>query len=295
METALKIWLMIFYEEQNMQIQKIINKKVDRSDYNQFVNPIHQKIKDENDNKKPTFKECISVIKRLYRLEMNKPLPKHYEFKTTSGNRHTWCRSRTWKINSQTTWEDIIHKSCHWIEYRKYGSDAKIHNLNSFRIEKRFVEYAYKHKWHLGTLIKATKLKVEVNKDALMIDRLEKNLISWEKKIKKANTFIKKYSKQLKYYKKKVANGIVDKPRAKGYKVESYKQKAERLLELNPEISLQPFYEMEDTNKFFPCKIFEVNEKHWDYDNDMEWCSADHEHYSWKPLYEEILLYSANQ
>lgn len=278
-----------------MQIQKIINKKVDREDYDQFINPIHQKMKDENDNKKPTFKECISVIKRLYRLEMNKPLPKHYEFKTTSGNRHTWCRSRTWKINSQTTWEDIIHKSCHWIEYRKYGSDAKIHNLNSFRMEKRFVEYAYKHKWHLGTLIKATKPKVEVNKDALMIDRLEKNIISWEKKIKKANTFIKKYSKQLKYYKKKVANGIVAKPKAKGYKIESYKQKAERLLELNPEISLQPFYEMEDTNKFFPCKILQVNDKDWDYDNDMEWCSADHEHYSWKPLYEEILLYSVNK
>ena len=60
-------------------------------------------MRDENDNKKPTFKECISVIKRLYRLEMNKPLPKHYEFKTTSGNRDTWCRSRTWKIVPAST------------------------------------------------------------------------------------------------------------------------------------------------------------------------------------------------
>jgi hypothetical protein len=162
-------------------------------------------------------------------------------------------------------------------------------------MERRFVEYAHKHKWHMGTLIKTTKPKVEVNKDALMIDRLEKNIISWEKKIKKANTFIKKYSKKLKYYKKKVADGIVAKPRAKGYKIESYKQKAERLLELNPEISLQPFYEMEDTDKFFPCKILQVNDKNWDYDNDMEWCSAEHEHYSWKPLYEEILYYSVNK
>jgi len=278
-----------------MKIKSIINRRVDREDYDQFINPIHQKMRDENDNKKPTFKECISAIKRLYRLEMNKSLPKHYEFKTTSGNRHTWCRSRTWKINSQTTWEDIIHSACHWIEYRKYGSDAKIHNLNSFRMEKRFVEYAYKHKWHLGTLIKATKPKVEVNKDALMIDRLEKNIISWEKKIKKANTFIKKYSKQLKYYKKKVANGIVAKPRAKGYKIESYKQKAERLLKLNPEIELDPFYEQYEGTKFFPCKIFQVNDKHWDYENNEEWCSADHEHYSWKSLYKEILYYSVNK
>ena len=77
-----------------MKIKSIINRRVDREDYDQFINPIHQKMRDENDNKKPTFKECISAIKRLYRLEMNKSLPKHYEFKTTSGNRHTWCRSR---------------------------------------------------------------------------------------------------------------------------------------------------------------------------------------------------------
>jgi len=99
------------------KIEKLINKKVNPVDYQTFVNPIHQKMRDENNNTLPTFKE-------------------------TSGNRNTWCRSGTWNINTQTTWEDIIHSACHWIEYRKYGSDAKIHNLNSFRMEKTLVEYA---------------------------------------------------------------------------------------------------------------------------------------------------------
>ena len=41
------------------KIEKLINKKVDREDYDKFVNPIHQKMIDENGNKKPTFKERL--------------------------------------------------------------------------------------------------------------------------------------------------------------------------------------------------------------------------------------------
>ena len=284
-------------------LNKIISKKVDPEDYEKFVNSIHQKMKEESNGRLPTFKECVTAIKRFYRLEMGKVLPKRYKFQETSGNRHTWCRRDVWKINTNrksirsnfSGWEDIIHSACHWIEYRKYGSDAKIHNLNSFRMEKRFVEYAYENKWHLGSLVKQAKPKVEISKDALMIDRLKKNISSWETKIKRAETYIKKYSKKLKYYEKKVAEGVIAKPRAKGYKIESYKQKAERLLELNPNIELDPFYEYGDEEKFFPCRIFQVNDKHWDYENEMEWCSSEHEHYSWKPLYEEILYYSVNK
>jgi len=222
------------------KFEKLINKKVDREDYNKFVNPIHQKMIDENGNKKPTFKECISVIKRLYRLEMKTTISKQCKFIQTSGNRNTWSRDRwNWKINIDTTWEDIIHNTCHWIEHCKYGSNAKIHNLNSFRIEKRFVEYAYKHKWHLGTLIKATKPKVEVSKDVLMIERLTNNILKKESKlkttIKRTETLLKKNRKKLKYYQKKVANGVVPKKPSGSY---AYKEMATKLNEQYPEIVL---------------------------------------------------------
>jgi len=193
----------------NDKMKKLINKKVNPMDYETFVNPIHQKMRDENNNQRPTFKECVSVIKRFYRMEMKKKLPKWIKFHTTTGARKTWCRDRqNWKIHTHTTWEDIIHMSCHWIEYRKYGSEAKIHNLNSFRMEKRFVEYAYKHKWHLGSLTRPTKPKVVVSKEVLMIERLTKNILRKEEKlkttIKRTETLLKKDRKKLRYYQKKL-------------------------------------------------------------------------------------------
>ena len=207
---------MVFLREDSYMknLKEIVNKKVDPKDYEKFVNSIHRKMKEESNGRLPTFKECVTAIKRFYRLEMGKVLPNRYKFQETSGNRHTWCRNDIWKINTNrksayssfSGWEDIIHSVCHWIEYRKYGSDAKIHNLNSFRMEKRFVEYTYKNKWHLGSLVKPTKPKVEISKDALMIDRLKKNISSWETKMKRAETYIKKYSKKLKYYEKKINN-----------------------------------------------------------------------------------------
>lgn len=192
----------------NDKIKKLINKKVNPVDYQTFVNPIHQKMRDENNNTLPTFKECVSAIKRFYRMEMKKPLPTHYTFKETSGNRHTWCRGSIWKINSQCTWEDIIHSACHWIEYRKYGSEAKIHNLNSFNMERRFVEYAHKHKWHMGGLTRPTKPKPIVSKEVQMIERLTNNILRKEAKlkttIKRTETLLKKDRKKLRYYQKKL-------------------------------------------------------------------------------------------
>ena len=39
----------------NDKIKKLINKKVNPVDYQTFVNPIHQKMRDENNNTLPTF------------------------------------------------------------------------------------------------------------------------------------------------------------------------------------------------------------------------------------------------
>lgn len=287
---------MVFLREESYMknLKEIISKKVDPEDYEKFVNSIHRKMKEESDGRLPTFKECVTAIKRFYRLEMGKVLPKRYKFQETSGNRHTWCRNGVWKINinrksaysSFSGWEDIIHSACHWIEYRKYGSSAKIHNLNSFRMEKRFVEYAYNNKWHLGSLVKQTKPKVEISKDAQMIDRLKKNISSWETKIKRAETYIKKYSKKLKYYKKKVAEGVVAKPRPKGYKIESYKKKVESLLKQYPGFSLREDCAWED--KIFPIQVYSDKLDNID---GQEWCGADHECHTWKQVYNEIVAY----
>tara|TARA_Y100001938_G_C8100932_1_gene441667 strand:+ start:10912 stop:11490 length:579 start_codon:yes stop_codon:yes gene_type:complete len=185
------------------KIEKILNQKIKHEDYDKFINSVYAKMNKES-GRDPTFKECITIIKKLYRLIMGKKIRKHIKFVETSGNRNTWIRYGTWYINSECIcWGTIIHKVAHAIEYAKHHV-SRPHTLQQFRIEKECAEYAYKHKWHMGVLKKETKPKVIVDKDVLMIKRLEKNISSWETKVKRAETYMKKYRKQLKYYQKKV-------------------------------------------------------------------------------------------
>ena len=185
------------------KIEKILNQKIKHEDYDKFINSVYKKMFDESGSE-PTFKECITVIKKLYRLVVGRPIAKHVKFKETSGRNHTWIRKGTWYINTEyPSWRDIIHAVSHAIEYANYHINRH-HTLQQFRIEKRCVEYAYEHKWHMGVLKRETKPKVLIDKDIMMIKRLEKNISSWETKIKRAETYMKKYRKQLKYYQKKV-------------------------------------------------------------------------------------------
>jgi len=231
------------------KIQTILNRKPELSDYELAINAkwetmTKEQVEKFGSKRNPSFKEAISALKRLYRLIMGKPLSKKYTFKETSGNRHTWCRRGVWSFNTnarrkgfirqdgsraEDTWLELSHSISHWLCLRKHPN-AKGHSIYQWRIEKECANYCMKHKFHLGSLIRESKPKVEVSKDVLLVTRLKKNISSWEKKIKRANTFIKKYSKQLKYYEKKIADGVVPKVRAKGYKVESYKQKTLQLL-----------------------------------------------------------------
>jgi len=189
------------------KIEKILNQKIKHEDYDKFINSVYEKMEEES-GRKPTFKECITIIKKLYRLIMGRTLNKNIKFKETSGNRNTWIRYGVWHINSEYIgWITIIHKVSHWIEYRKHNV-TRPHTLQQFRIEKACVEYAYKHKWHMGSLTRPTKPKVEVSKDVLMIERLTNNILRKESKlkttIKRTETLLKKDRKKLRYYQKKL-------------------------------------------------------------------------------------------
>ena len=195
------------------KVDKLFNKKQSHEKYKE-INDIYQKMKDENGNRAPSLKECVSILKRIYRWKMKRVMPKYYKFEETSGIRHSWCRYSTWKFNVNDPdaeyqwhnyWRNIIHAISHWIEYRKFGNEARIHNLDSFIMEKSIAKYIYERKWHMGTLVRKTKPKPVIDKNTLMINRLKKNISSWKTKIKRADTYISKYEKQLKYYEKKVS------------------------------------------------------------------------------------------
>ena len=86
--------------------------------------------------------------------------------------------NHTWKFNVNDPdaeyqwhnyWRNIIHAISHWIEYRKFGDEAKIHNLNSFIMEKSIAKYIYERKWHMGTLVRETKPKPVIDKNTLRL------------------------------------------------------------------------------------------------------------------------------
>lgn len=202
----------------NKKVDIIFNRKVSHDEYEK-VNDLYIKMKEENNNRKPTFKECISILKRIYHFKMKRKLPTYIKFQETSGNRHTWCRYDIWKFNLNNRnedmhwhnyWRDLVHSISHWVEYKKFGNEAKAHNLNSYIMEKSLAEYVYEKRWHMGTLVRETKPKIEVDKDAQMIERLTANILRKELKlkttIKRTETLLKKDRKKLKYYQNKVSN-----------------------------------------------------------------------------------------
>jgi len=194
----------------NEKMQKLINKKIKHEDYDKFINSVYKKM-DKESGRDPTFKESVTIIKKLYRLILEcswKRYRGHVKFKETRGRRHTWIRNGIWHINTEyTSWRNIIHSVSHWTEWLKHHV-SKPHTLQQFRIEKQCVEYAYKHKWHMGTLIRETKPKVVIDKDVLMVERLTNNILKKESKlkttIKRTETLLKKDRKKLKYYQKKL-------------------------------------------------------------------------------------------
>ena len=195
----------------NHKIEKILNQKIKHEDYDKFINSVYKKM-DKESGREPTFKESITIIKKLYRLIIGRTVPKHIKFKETSGRNHTWIRRGIWYINTEYPgWRDIIHKVSHAIEYAKHNVHRP-HTLQQFRIEKACVEYAYKNKWHMGTLKRETKPKVVIDKDVQMIERLTNNILKKESKlkttIKRTETLLKKDRKKLKYYQKKVSKEI---------------------------------------------------------------------------------------
>ena len=77
---------------------KMAIQKIKHEDYDKFINSVYEKM-DKESGCDPTFKECITTIKKLYRLIMGRTLSKSMKFKETSGNRNTWVRYGVWYIN----------------------------------------------------------------------------------------------------------------------------------------------------------------------------------------------------
>jgi hypothetical protein len=123
-----------------------------------------------------------------------------------SGNRRTWtARSysgpvRIFRINPSKGWHDLVHVLSHWCDYVVNGSGS--HDAHHARLELKMIKQVIRRGWLEGKL-KREKQWVDprVIKGNAALDKLERQralLKKWETKKKRAETAIRKLTRQIK-------------------------------------------------------------------------------------------------
>lgn len=140
-----------------------------------------------------------SYVRAFWKQEMGKPFP--YKIRIGSGNRNTWLQGRVFTVNPNAGWSDINHDMSHFIHWRKTGLSHKGGHMSVERdgaalIRRRFLESGPKPE----------KAKPEVSLVAKRAASVDRRIVGWEKKLKRAKTALKKLKKQKRYYVKKLAD-----------------------------------------------------------------------------------------
>ena len=158
----------------------------------------------------PTGKEAITGVKRLIRVAHRHAKEegvgfgmKKYQFKITSGRRHTWPHRGIWNVNpnekrwnGQGGWAEIVHSVSHWATYKYWPSESN-HSPRHVYIEKMLTDYAVKN-FLDGQLKRPEKPKpdpIEAKRT-----RLNARIMAWEGKERRAANALRKLRKQAKRY-----------------------------------------------------------------------------------------------
>lgn len=138
-----------------------------------------------------------SYIRAFWKSQTGRKFP--YKIRIGSGNRDTWLSSGVFTVNPDQGWHDINHDMSHFVHRRMTGKAHAGGHMSRERdgaalIRKRFLEEGpppVKPKENL------------IEKRAASVDR---RIVGWEKKLKRAKTALKKLKKQKRYYVKKLAD-----------------------------------------------------------------------------------------
>jgi len=159
----------------------------------------------------PTPEEAIAGCRLLLRegfrfYGLTAHVKRKRTFKITSGNRHTWPRRGTWKVNPRN-WHNIVHAVSHWCFSSRYPSRTGVrpHDPGHAAIEKHLIEYVINQGWLDGKLKRPKKEKPKTDPKADRAARVVLSIKRWETKKKRAETALKKLRKQQRYYDRKLA------------------------------------------------------------------------------------------
>ncbi len=139
-----------------------------------------------------------SYIRAFWKSQAGRKFP--YKIRIGSGNRSTWLSSGVFTVNPDQGWHDINHDMSHFVHRRLTGKSHAGNHMSRERdgaalIRKRFLEEEpYQEK------------KPEVNLVAKRAVSVDRRIVGWEKKLKRAKTALKKLKKQKRYYVKKLAD-----------------------------------------------------------------------------------------
>lgn len=138
-----------------------------------------------------------SYVRAFWKQEVGRKFP--YKIRIGSGNRNTWLQGSVFTVNPDAGWSDINHDMSHFIHWRKTGLSHQGGHMSVERdgaalIRRRFLEEG-------PPPVKPQEDLIE--KRAASVDR---RIVGWEKKLKRAKTALKKLKKQKRYYVKKLAD-----------------------------------------------------------------------------------------
>jgi hypothetical protein len=139
-----------------------------------------------------------SYIRAFWKQEVGRKFP--WKIRIGSGNRNTWLNGGVFTVNPDRGWHSINHDMSHFIHWKKTGLSHKGGHMSVERdgaelIRRRFLESGPKPK----------KAKPEVSLVAKRAASVDRRIVGWETKLKRAKTALKKLKKQKRYYVKKLA------------------------------------------------------------------------------------------
>jgi hypothetical protein len=142
--------------------------------------------------------EAVSAAKRLYRFGMGKAFKG--TFRITSGNRYSYIRGGVFYVNPERGWRELIHSTSHLV-FSLLHPEASGHDPGHVHHEREMAIYAVSRGWLRGSLKSA--FKPLQNTTLSKLARIDAAAARWQKKLRRAETAIKKLKNKRQYYVRK--------------------------------------------------------------------------------------------
>ncbi len=153
-----------------------------------------------------TFPEAVRAARKLYRYVLGRKCP--WVFKQVHGRLNTWVYSGCLNINLAGDWQhkgwaDLVHSLAHLCHNRIPDHD-KPHSKEHARLEIRMIKEVLKRGWLAGAL-KDKLTTAPADARVKELERIAAAKSRWERKMKRAQTALKKLTRRERYYQRALA------------------------------------------------------------------------------------------